>query len=205
MAEEADWAAIRAAYEAGAEPLSAIRRRFHVSAGAIAERRRREGWTPRSSDLAAIGRRRAAEREGRAKAESEAGSAEGSTKSAPRGRGDAAASSAGGAGARGDGRKAGARGASRSKTPERLPGRVERLLRLVDAELGRLEARFSREGEVDEKDVRLLSEAARMLDRAEALARKGGEKAPSETDDQDWLRAELSRRIVSLKKRAERR
>ncbi|MCT8266782.1 hypothetical protein NYQ83_05800 [Afifella sp. JA880] len=198
MAEEADWAAIRAAYEDGAEPLSAIRRRFHVSAGAIAERRRREGWTPRSSDLAAISRRRAAEREERAKAG--AGSEDGSTKPAASGRGGAVASAVGAAGA---GRKPGAR--ARSKMPERPPGRVERLLRLVDAELGRLEARFSREGEVDEKDVRLLSEAARMLDRAEALARKGGEKAPSETDDQDWLRAELSRRIVSLKKRAERR
>ncbi|WP_414831699.1 hypothetical protein [Afifella sp. YEN Y35] len=195
MAEEADWAAIRAAYEDGAAPLSAIRRRFHVSAGAIAERRRREGWTPRSSDLAAISRQRAAEREERAKAE--AGSGDGSTKISAGGRGGAGALAAG---ARGNGRSSGS--GSRAKTPERPPGRVERLLRLVDAELGRLEARFSREGEVDEKDVRLLSEAARMLDRAEALARKGGEKAPSETDDQDWLRAELSRRIVSLKKRA---
>ncbi|MBK1625184.1 hypothetical protein [Afifella marina] len=202
MAEEADWAAIRAAYEDGAEPLSAIRRRFHVSAGAIAERRRREGWTPRSSDLGAISRQRAAARQDRAKAENEAGSAERSAKIAAGGRGGAAASGARVVGTRGNGRKSAS--GSRSKTPERPPGRVERLLRLVDAELGRLEARFSREGEVAEKDVRLLSEAARMLDRAEALARKGGEKAPSETDDQDWLRAELSRRIVSLKKRAER-
>ncbi|MCF1505641.1 hypothetical protein L0F51_17955 [Afifella sp. H1R] len=200
MAEEADWAAIRAAYEAGAEPLSAIRRRFHVSAGAIAERRRREGWTPRSSDLGEISRRRAVER---AKAESEGWSGEGSTKIAAGGHADAAVSRAPGTVAQGSRRKAGAR--ARPRTPERPPGRVERLLRLVDAELGRLEQRFSGEGEVDEKDVRLLSEAARMLDRAEALARKGGDKAPSETDDQDWLRAELSRRIVSLKKRAERR
>ncbi|MBZ8135516.1 hypothetical protein [Afifella sp. IM 167] len=101
------------------------------------------------------------------------------------------------------------------------PSAAMRLLALVEGEIDRLEELLSKEGRiVDETDFRMLGEAARMLDRAEALAGRQARKkgaagkgadgkgadgkgvAAAENDDVEWMRAELERRIESLAGRA---
>lgn len=49
--EAVDWAALRAAYEAGEETIAALCKRFAVTPTELAARRRAEGWPPRPCDL----------------------------------------------------------------------------------------------------------------------------------------------------------
>jgi len=94
-------------------------------------------------------------------------------------------------------------------------GAAMRLLALAEAEIDRLEKLFSQEGRiVEEKDLRMLGEAARMLDRAETMAakrrRRGagpagideGGAAAAEREDEEWMRSELERRLQGLARRA---
>lgn len=60
-----DWAAVRAAYEAGGESLAALRRRFGISDWHLRDRRQRENWPVRPADprlLARLRQEQAAQR-----------------------------------------------------------------------------------------------------------------------------------------------
>jgi len=57
---EAAWAAIRLAYEQGAERIGDIARRHGINSATVSARASQEGWEPRRPDLVAAQRRRAA-------------------------------------------------------------------------------------------------------------------------------------------------
>lgn len=211
-----DWAAVRRAYEAGAETVAAIARRFRLSQPKIRRRREAEGWPPRRSgpqaradaaqpltavDWAAVRQRYEAGERPIPAILAEFGitgyaltkrrESEGWTLRAP--------------GARAAGRRAG--------DPH---GRqlAAQLLGVVDAALAQLQGRAAAGGRLSLQDARMLGELARIMERTMRPKTKAGSAAGGRGDrkrkaeaadaadleaaDVEWMRAELKARLARL-------
>ncbi|MBU2582635.1 MAG: hypothetical protein KJ622_13040 [Alphaproteobacteria bacterium] len=183
--EEAAWAAIRIAYEAGEETVSAVAKRLRVSEGAIYRRARRDGWSRRMK------RPRPAESK---PAKPYSGGPGTGPERAPRKPANAAGKAAN--------RKSSSEAASSA-------GLIARLYNAMDAKLKRLEARMHSDEQLtaaeSERETRELGSMIRSFEKVTAFAAtleerdKPAKRKPAiNPGDAERMREEIAQRLERL-------